>query len=69
MAAEFPYERKYLTLRTILPRMLGVDGFLNVTSLDAETSRRKATIHETMGGVSCLGSGEWEEWGEDRRKF
>lgn len=49
--------------------MLGVDGFLNVTSLDAETSRRKATIHETMGGVSCLGSGEWEEWGEDRRKF
>lgn len=65
MAAEFPYERKYLTLRTIMTRMLGVDGFLNVTSLDAETLRRKATIHETMEGVSCLGSGEWEGWEED----
>lgn len=40
-----------------------MDGFLNVTSLDAETSRRKTTIHETMGGVSYLDSGEWEGWG------
>lgn len=44
-----------------------MDGFLNVTSLDAETSRRKTTIHETMGGVSCLDSGEWEGWGKTER--